>query len=79
MSFERDNIRRMHGYNSGEQPDDADTIKLNTNENPYPPSPVVARVLAGINPEELRRYPRPTALPFREVAARIHQIGRAHV
>lgn len=75
MSFERDNIRRMQGYSSGEQPDDDLTIKLNTNENPYPPSPAVARVLASINPGDLRRYPRPTALPFRQVAAQLHQVS----
>ena len=39
MTFERDNIKAMEGYTSGEQPDEPGTIKLNTNENPYPPSP----------------------------------------
>jgi histidinol-phosphate aminotransferase len=75
MSFERDNIRRMQGYTSGEQPDEGTTIKLNTNENPYPPSPKVAEVLAGLHPEELRRYPQPTALPFRHLAAALHGVS----
>ena len=39
MSYERNNIRKMLGYSSGEQSSSADGIKLNTNENPYPPSP----------------------------------------
>ena len=56
MSYERDNIRRMRGYAYGEQPDDPDVVKLNTNENPYPPSPRVAEALAAFDASRLRRY-----------------------
>ena len=69
MSYERDNIRRMQGYSYGEQPDDPDVVKLNTNENPYPPSPRVAEALATFDAGRLRRYPPPTAGPFRALAA----------
>ena len=69
MSYERDNIRRMRGYAYGEQPDDPNVIKLNTNENPYPPSPRVAEVLRTFDANRLRRYPPPTAAPFRILAA----------
>ena len=69
MSYERDAIRRMAGYTWGEQPFDAATIKLNTNENPYPPSPAVAEVLRRFDPATLRRYPQPTADPFRRLVA----------
>lgn len=69
MSYERDNIRRMRGYAYGEQPDDPDVVKLNTNENPYPPSPRVAEALAAFDAARLRRYPPPTAGPFRTLAA----------
>ena len=69
MSYERDNIRRMRGYAYGEQPDDPDVVKLNTNENPYPPSPRVADVLRAFEVDRLRRYPPPTAAPFRALAA----------
>ena len=69
MSFERQNIERMAGYAYGEQPDDARVIKLNTNENPYPPSPNVARALATVDAAMLRRYPPATAARFRRLAA----------
>lgn len=79
MSFERPNIQRMQGYTSGEQPADGLTIKLNTNENPYPPSPTVNEALASINPDDLRRYPPPTADAFRDTAARLHAVDRDNI
>ena len=69
MAFERERIRRMRGYTSGEQPLDDATIKLNTNENPYPPSPAVAEALGRFDVATLRRYPQPTADPFRDLVA----------
>lgn len=69
MSFERANIERMTGYAYGEQPGDARVIKLNTNENPHPPSPAVARALAAVDGGMLRRYPPATAPGFRRLAA----------
>ena len=75
MSFQRTNIATMAGYMPGEQVNSADVIKLNTNENPYPPSPAVAAALNGIDSAFLRRYPSPTAESFREAAARCHGIG----
>lgn len=65
----------MQGYQSGEQPDDALTIKLNTNENPYPASPKVSEVVRNLNSENLRRYPPPTAESFRTVAADLHKVN----
>lgn len=64
----------MQGYTSGEQPDRADVIKLNTNENPYPPGPAVARALAGLQVESLRRYPPPTAMGLRQALASLHAV-----
>lgn len=75
MSYERQNIRRMTGYASGEQPDQPDIIKLNTNENPYPATTGVATALAGLKVEDLRRYPQPLANEFRTLAAQIHQVS----
>ncbi|MFT5209164.1 MAG: histidinol-phosphate aminotransferase [Flavobacterium sp.] len=74
MTFERKNIAEMQGYQSGEQPDDELTIKLNTNENPYPASPKVDEVVRNLNTENLRRYPPPTAENFRSVAADLHNV-----
>ena len=52
-SFERPGLRDIAGYVSGEQP--AGGVKLNTNENPYPPPPAVAEALARFPVERLRR------------------------
>lgn len=66
-------IEKMVGYTPGEQPSPgAKIIKLNTNENPFPPSPQVLEAIRGIDPEWLRRYPNPMAEAFRVAAARTH-------
>ncbi len=72
MGYERKNIEAMQGYTSGEQPEDANAVKLNTNENPYPPSPTVAEALARFDITTLRRYPPPHADEFRRAAAAMH-------
>lgn len=75
MSYERPNIQRMTGYSSGEQPLQAKVIKLNTNENPYPATPAVAKALAEFRVEDLRRYPQPLANEFRKAAAQYHRLS----
>src|SRR5262245_27684122 len=68
----RSSIRGMAGYVPGEQPQDATYIKLNTNENPYPPSPrVLAALQAALTGDRLRRYPDPIGLGFRQSAAKV--------
>ena len=79
MSYERDNIRRMRGYTWGEQPTDSRTIKLNTNENPYPPSPRVQQALSAFPADSLRTYPKPTADPLRDTLAELHGLERGNV
>jgi histidinol-phosphate aminotransferase len=65
MKTFRPAIDAMTGYTPGEQPKPGTaTIKLNTNENPYPPSPKAIDVLRNIDPEWLRRYPDPFAREF---------------
>lgn len=68
--FVRPTVRNMDGYAPGEQPGAGErVVKLNTNENPFPPSPRVLQAIAQIEPEQLRRYPNATAEAFREAAA----------
>ena len=52
-------ILRLEPYTPGEQPASRRVVKLNTNENPYPPSPKCAAVLSSFNLDDLRRYPDP--------------------
>ena len=69
MTYERNNIRAMEGYSYGEQPTDRDVIKLNTNENPYPPTPQIRSTLKNFDIDLLRRYPDPTADGLRRLVA----------
>jgi histidinol-phosphate aminotransferase len=65
-------VHRLHAYTPGEQPKVKGLIKLNTNENPYPPSPkVLATVRAAVD-GRLRLYPNPSAEAVREALARHH-------
>lgn len=75
LDFVRPNILRMAGYTPGEQPQEGDFIKLNTNENPYPPSPRVLEALQrAISADRLRKYPDPLGHQFRETAARVFHL-----
>lgn len=74
MGYFRENVERAKGYEPGFQPRQADVVKLNTNENPYPPSPQVMKVLAEITPEQLRRYPDPLGKAFRQAAAEVNGV-----
>ena len=74
MSYFRENIDKANGYTPGFQPVDVDVIKLNTNENPYPPSPAVLESLANISAEQLRRYPDPVGNSFRAAAAEVNGV-----
>ncbi|MEM7682794.1 MAG: aminotransferase class I/II-fold pyridoxal phosphate-dependent enzyme [Planctomycetota bacterium] len=68
-------MTRLQAYAPGEQPAPtgagalSEVVKLNTNENPYPPSPAAMRAIRGVDPDALRRYPSPDAGPLRRVAA----------
>jgi histidinol-phosphate aminotransferase len=65
----------MAGYAPGEQPGPGErVVKLNTNENPFPPSPRVLEAIRRITPDALRRYPSSMADEFRAVAGRVHGV-----
>ncbi len=57
MSYARKHLASIEGYVPGEQPTDGAYIKLNTNENPYPPSPRVFEAVKNVTGEQLRKYP----------------------
>ena len=68
----RPSILAMKGYTPGEQLNDPDIVKLNTNENPYPPSPAVFEaVRAALTGDQLRKYPQPTGDTFRRAASEV--------
>jgi len=75
----RKTVRAMQGYVPGEQPRDRRYVKLNTNENPYPPSPQVIEALADALGENLRLYPRPMGDELRERAARLYRLKPENV
>lgn len=71
----RPNILAMHGYTPGEQPQGDGYIKLNTNENPYPPSPRALEAMAAIlRSDRLRKYPDPLGTAFRKTAAKLFDV-----
>jgi histidinol-phosphate aminotransferase len=72
MSGIRKSVRKMKGYTPGEQLNDPDIIKLNTNENPYPPSPrVFEAIRAALTGDRLRKYPQPLGDDFRKAAGKV--------
>ncbi len=79
MTYSRPNVQRLAAYVPGEQPNGGDVIKLNTNENPYPPCDAVMAAIASVSPQQLRRYPAPAAQAFREAAARLHGVEPSQI
>lgn len=71
-SLVRPSIRKLHAYVPGEQPKVKGLVKLNTNENPYPPAPPVLAAVRRAVDGRLRLYPNPTAQPLREALAKLH-------
>lgn len=74
-----DNIRKVVPYTPGEQPKNTDVIKLNTNENPYPPSPKAAEALALLDADTLRLYPDPAALDLVSAIADVYGLAEDEV
>jgi histidinol-phosphate aminotransferase len=75
----RKNIAELEGYTPGEQPGEEHVIKLNTNENPYPPSPRVIAALRRAANDSLRLYPDPVARNVRGLAATIYDVAPENI
>ncbi|MDP6904647.1 MAG: histidinol-phosphate transaminase [Verrucomicrobiota bacterium] len=79
MSLVRKHVQRMHAYMPGEQPKERELIKLNTNENPYPPAPKVLSAIKRAVDDRLRLYPDPRAGTLREQLAALHGVNPENV
>ena len=79
MTYFRQNIDQLSGYVPGFQPEGGDVVKLNTNENPYPPSPKVIEAIGSMDAEKLRRYPQPLADDFRDAAAEVLGVAAGNI
>jgi histidinol-phosphate aminotransferase len=78
-SLVRPLVHKLHAYVPGEQPKIKGLIKLNTNENPYPPSPKVLAAIKATVDGRLRLYPNPTAQPLREKLAKLHRCSAENI
>ena len=72
------NIRQVEPYVPGEQPQEQ-VVKLNTNENPYPPSPEVKKALASLDTDAFRLYPDPASSVLVKALAEQYQVGEDQV
>lgn len=72
-------VRELKAYTPGEQPKCRGIIKLNTNENPYPPSPKCAKAIKDFDLEYLRKYPDPVFMRLRETIAKRFKTSAANV
>ncbi len=75
----KDNLIKIQPYTAGEQPDKTDFIKLNANENPFPPSPRAVRVIREFNGESLKKYPNADAAPLTAALAKRFGLERGNV
>lgn len=75
----RDNLIKIEPYVAGEQPNKTDFIKLNANENPYPPSPTVIKVISEFRGEGLKKYPDANAKPLAEALAKRVGLKRENI
>lgn len=78
MSWE-DNVRKVVPYTPGEQPQNPNVIKLNTNECPYPPAPGVAKALQSFQADALRLYPDPAASDLTRALADYYGVKQSEV
>jgi len=79
MGYFRENIEKAKAYQPGFQPAEIDVVKLNTNENPYLPSPAVMDAIHNISEEQLRRYPDPQGNKFRKAASEVFGVPSDYI
>lgn len=79
MKSWKENIRKVAPYVPGEQPKGMDLVKLNTNENPYPPAPGVKQALKEMDYDLFRKYPDPTSSDLVSVLSRYYHVGEDEV
>ena len=79
MGYFRKTVMGMEAYLPGEQPRAGRSVKLNTNENPYPPSPRVVTAIVEAAGERFRLYPRPMADELRDCAAQVYGLATGNV
>jgi histidinol-phosphate aminotransferase len=75
----KESVRELQGYTPGEQPESKSVIKLNTNENPYPPAPAVEDALRTFDVSQLRKYPNPVSGKLRKEIAGYYGLGESNV
>jgi histidinol-phosphate aminotransferase len=72
-------VFKLKPYTPGEQPQMSNFIKLNTNENPFPPSPAVIAAINSFDKNTLRLYPDPDAVELKQTIAKMHGLTPQHV
>lgn len=75
----KDNLIKIEPYTAGEQPNKTDFVKLNANENPYPPSPKAIEAIHGFDGKNLRKYPSANAEPLVKTIAEYHGLKPENV
>jgi len=70
---------QLHPYEAGEQPQDQQYLKLNTNENPYPPSPKVFTRIKEFVSDSLRLYPDPDAFKLKNAISKLYSVDSTNI
>ena len=79
MNLWEKNIRKIEPYVPGEQSKDKNIVKINANENPYPPSPKAIEAIRNFSADKLRFYPDANALPLKEALASYYNVESKNV
>ncbi|MCR5743028.1 MAG: histidinol-phosphate transaminase [Lachnospiraceae bacterium] len=79
MNLWMSNVRKVTPYVAGEQPQNKNVVKLNTNENPYPPAPEVQELMDNYDADIMRKYPDPDVTKLVNALADYHGVGHDQV